>query len=76
MTRAAKFIIFLEPVEVFLGAIFVNREAVLDARDDKCCHNRFKDAVWEAVSCVGETDQYAHTASAQLGYVCFHPFGS
>ena len=28
---------FLEPVEVFLGAISVNREAVLDARDDNYC---------------------------------------
>ena len=43
---------FLEPVEVFPGAISVNSEAVLDARDDKCCHDRFEDAVREAVSCV------------------------
>ncbi|KAF0314649.1 hypothetical protein FJT64_014924 [Amphibalanus amphitrite] len=46
-------------------------EAVLDARDDECSHDRFEDTVWEAVSCVGEADQYAHAATAQLGHVCF-----
>ncbi|KAF0306685.1 hypothetical protein FJT64_021864 [Amphibalanus amphitrite] len=46
-------------------------EAVLDARDDECSHDRFEDTVWEAVSCVGEADQYARAATAQLGHVCF-----
>ena len=49
-------IFFFEPVEVFSGVISVNSKVVLDARDDKCCHDRFDGAVWEAVSCVGEAD--------------------
>ncbi|KAF0312001.1 RNA-directed DNA polymerase from mobile element jockey [Amphibalanus amphitrite] len=49
----------------------LDSEAVLDARDDECSHDRFEDTVWEAVSCVGEADQYARAATTQLGHVCF-----